>query len=55
LTESNEPVEKEVPEEAEDETLKKKEKRKKARLRTRGPYRKASTKSLPDASSNISR
>jgi len=30
-----------APEEIEDETLKKVEKRKKARLRTRGPYRKA--------------
>ena len=47
MTESNEPVEKEASEEAEDATLKREEKRKKARLRTRGPYRKASTKSLP--------
>ncbi len=30
----------------EDKSLKKAEKRKKARLRTRGPYRKASTKNL---------
>jgi len=47
--ESDEPAEKGPPEEAEDEALNKEEKKKKARLRTRGPYRKASTKSLPDA------
>ena len=39
-------------EEVEDESLRKREKKKKARLRTRGPYRKASTKNLPDNGSN---
>ena len=36
-------------EEMEDEAIRRVRKKKKARLRTRGPYRKASTKNLPDA------
>lgn len=36
------------PEEIEDEAMKKAGKKKKARLRTRGPYRQASTKNLPE-------
>jgi hypothetical protein len=39
-------------EEIEDEALVNLEKRKKARLRTRGPYRKTSTNNLPDNGSN---
>ncbi len=35
------------PEETEDEALKNLDEKRKARLRTRGPYRKASTKNLP--------
>lgn len=52
MTQSNGFVETEASEEAEDEALNKEEKREKARLRTRGPYRKASTRNLPDANSN---
>ncbi len=36
-----------APEETEDEALKNLDDKRKARLRTRGPYRKASTKNLP--------
>ncbi len=36
-----------TPEETEDEALKNLDGKRKARLRTRGPYRKASTKILP--------
>jgi hypothetical protein len=49
LTESKEPGKTIAPEEAEDEVFNKEEKKKKARLRTRGPYRKASARNLPDA------
>ncbi len=35
------------PEATEDEALKNLDEKRKARLRTRGPYRKASTKNLP--------
>jgi hypothetical protein len=41
LAESRKPVDTNTSEEAEDTTLKKEEKKKKARLRRRGPYRKA--------------
>jgi hypothetical protein len=42
LVKPDKPLEKELPEEKEeDEGLKEKEKKNKARLRTRGPYRKA--------------
>jgi hypothetical protein len=41
LVESRESVDTSTSEEVEDTTLKKEEKRKKARLRRRGPYRKA--------------
>jgi hypothetical protein len=41
LAESEESVEAKASEETEDATLKEEEKRKKARLRTCGPYRKA--------------
>jgi len=39
--ESNGSSEEKMTEQVEDENLKKKDKKKKARLRTRGPYRKA--------------
>jgi hypothetical protein len=42
ITDSDEPVESEMSEDkVEDEDLEKKERKTKARLRTRGPYRKA--------------
>lgn len=43
MAEPEETVKASAPEEIESETVKKEEKRKKARLRTRGPYRKAHT------------
>ena len=41
MAESGKPADTNTSEEVEDATLKKEEKRKKARLRTHGPYRKA--------------
>jgi hypothetical protein len=43
----NESDKTDTPEEMEDKALKNVGKKKKARLRTRGPYRQASTKNLP--------
>jgi len=54
LAEPNETVETKTLERTEDEVLRKEEKKKKARLRTRGPYRKASTKNLPISDSDKS-
>jgi hypothetical protein len=41
MPENNQAKRTEAPEEVQDETLEKEEERKKARLRKRGPYRKA--------------
>jgi hypothetical protein len=52
LEKSNKSDQEIASEEIEDEAMRKVGRKKKSRLRTRGPYRQASTKNLPDASSN---